>query len=100
MKKTKLRDYRQQVTRYFELEWSDLPRKQVLLGLPELYREKVRKVIRLHFRTKKTPADAAVYIMRVLRGPCKSLIVGLQDEREWHSGPETPADAEQPDSPQ
>jgi hypothetical protein len=83
MKKSTQKDYRRQVNRYFEMELSDLPLTQVLLGLPELHREKVRKVIRLHYRIKKPPADAAVYIMRVLRGPCKSLIVGQKEEREW-----------------
>jgi hypothetical protein len=65
------------------LEYSDVPLKQVLLGLRELYREKVWKVIRLHYRIKKPPANAAAYVMRVLRGPCKSLIVGQKEEREW-----------------
>jgi hypothetical protein len=51
--------------------------------LRELYREKVWKVIRLHYRIKKPPANAAAYVMRVLRGPCKSLIVGQKEEREW-----------------
>jgi hypothetical protein len=83
MKKTTLKDYRRQVIRYFEMEYSDKPLKQVLLGLRELYREKVGKAIRLHYRIEKPPADAAVYIMRVLRGPCKSLIVGQKEEREW-----------------
>ena len=83
MRKTKLKDSRRQVIRYFELEYSDVPLKQVLLGLRELYREKVRKVIRLHYRIKKPPANAAAYVMRVLRGPCKSLIVGQKEEREW-----------------
>ncbi len=83
MEKTTLKDYRRQVVRYFELEYSDLPLKQVLLRLPELYREKVGKVIRLHYRIKKPAANAAVYIMRVLRGPCKSLIVGQKEERDW-----------------
>ena len=83
MEKTTLKNYRRQVIQYFELEYSDKPLKQVLLGLPELYREKVRKVIRLHYRIKKPPADAAVYMMRVLRGPCRSLIVGQKEEREW-----------------
>ena len=83
MKKTTMKDYRRQVVRYFEMEFSDVPLRQVLLGLPELYREKVRKVIRLHYRIKKPAANAAVYIMRVLRGPCKSLIVGQKEEREW-----------------
>ena len=83
MNKTTLKDYRRQVVRYFELEYSDVPLKQVLLRLPELYREKVRKVIRLHYRIKKPPADAAVYMMRVLRGPTRSLIVGQKEERDW-----------------
>ena len=83
MRKTTLKNYRRQVIRYFEMEYSDKPLKQVLLGLRQLYREKVRKVIRLHYRIKKPPANAAAYVMRVLRGPCKSLIVGQKEEREW-----------------
>ena len=83
MQKTTLKNYRRQVIRYFEMEYSDKPLKQVLLGLRQLYREKVRKVIRLHYRIKKPPANAAAYVMRVLRGPCKSLIVGQKEEREW-----------------
>jgi hypothetical protein len=81
MKKTKLQDYRRQVTRYFEMEFSDVPLDQVLLRLPEKYSEKVGKVISLHHRLKKPPADAAAYAVRILRGPCRSLIVGQGEER-------------------
>ncbi len=83
MGKTTLKDYRRQVIRYFEMEYSDVPLKQVLLRLPQLYREKVGKVIRLHYRIKKPAANAAAYVMRVLRGPTRSLIVGQKEEREW-----------------
>ena len=81
MKKTKLPEYRQRVESYFELEYSDLPLEQVLFRLPEKYSEKVGKVISLHHRLKKPPADAAAYARRVLRGPCRSLIVGQTEER-------------------
>lgn len=81
MKKTKLQDYRWQVIRYFEMEFSDVPLEQVLLRLPEKYAEKVGKVISLHHRLKKPPADAAAYAMRFLRGPCRSLIAGQAEER-------------------
>jgi len=47
-------------------------------------------VIRLHYRIKQPPANAAAYIMRVLRGPCKSLIVGQKEEREWAADSENP----------
>ena len=83
MKKTKLQDYRRQVESYFQMEYSDVSIQQVLLRVPELYRVKVGKVIRLHHRLQKPPANAAAYAMRVLRGPCRSLIVGQQEEREW-----------------
>ena len=81
MKKTKLQDYRRQVEIYFQMEWSDIPLEQVLFRLPEKYTVKVGKVVRLHHRIKKPPANAAAYAMRVLRGPCRSLIVGQTDER-------------------
>ena len=81
MKKTKLQDYRRQVETYFEMEYSDLPLEQVLFRLRELYSEKVGKVVRLHHKLKKPPADAAAYAMRILRGPCRSLIVGQTEER-------------------
>lgn len=81
MKKTKLQDYRRQVESYFEMEFSDVPLEQVLSRLPEKYTEKVGKVISLHHRLKKPPPDAAAYAMRILRGPCRSLIVGQIEER-------------------
>ena len=81
MKKTKLQDYRRQVEIWFLMEWSDVPLQQVLFRLPEKYGEKVEKVISLHHRLKKPPADAAGYAMRILRGPCRSLIVGQTEER-------------------
>lgn len=81
MKRTKLPDYRRQVEIYFELEYSDLPLEQVLFRLPEKYSDKVGKVVSLHHRLKKPPADAAAYAMRILRGLCRSLIVGQTEER-------------------
>jgi hypothetical protein len=80
MKKTKLPEYRQRVESYFELEYSDLPLEQVLFRLPEKYTVKVGKVISLHHSLKKPPADAAGYAVRILRGPCRSLIVGQTEE--------------------
>jgi hypothetical protein len=41
MEKTTLENYRQQVSRYFGLEYSDVPLEQVLLRLPHKYSEKV-----------------------------------------------------------
>ena len=76
MKKTKLQDYRRQVEIYFKMEYSDLPLEQALFRLPEKYSVKRGKVVRLHHRIKKPPADAAAYAMRILRGPCRTLIVG------------------------
>ena len=81
MKKTKLQDYRRQVEIYFEMEYSDLPLEQVLFRLPEKYSEKVGKVVRLHHSIKKPPANAAAYAMRIVRGPCRSLIVGQTEGR-------------------
>jgi hypothetical protein len=81
MKKTKLQDYRRQVEIYFEMEYSDVPLEQVLLRLREMYSEKVGKVISLHHSLKKPPANAAAYAMRIVRGPCRSLIVGQTEER-------------------
>jgi hypothetical protein len=81
MEKTKLQDYRRQVEIYFEMEYSDLPLEQVLFRLPEKYTVKVGKVISLHHSLKKPPADAAGYVTRILRGPCRTLIVGQTEER-------------------
>ena len=80
MKKTKLQDFRRQVEGYFLMEYSDVPLEQVLFRLPEKYTVKVGKVISLHHSLKKPPANAAAYAMRVLRGPCRSLIVGQTEE--------------------
>ena len=86
MKKTNLQDYRRQVEIYFEMEYSDLPLEQVLFRLPEKYTVKVAKVVRLHHSIKKPPANAAAYAMRILRGPCRSLIVGQTEERQRLAG--------------
>ena len=84
MKKTKLKDYRRQVIRYFEMEYSDISFQQTLLRLPIKYSEKMEKLIRLFFSLKREPADAAGRAMRFLRPPFRpSLIVGQQEEREW-----------------
>jgi hypothetical protein len=78
--KTTLLAYRQMVETYFHLEYSDTPLEQVLDRLPSNYRVKVKKVMKLHHELKKPPSNAAAYVMRILRGPCKSLIAG-QEER-------------------
>jgi len=71
--------YNQMVEDYFQLEYSDKTLQQVLEDLPNKYRVKVSKVINLHYELKKPPSDAAGYVMRILRGPCKSLILGQED---------------------
>ena len=77
--KLPLSEYRQRVESYFQLEYSDTPLQEVLAGLPDKYARKVSKVIALHHQLKKPPSDAAGYAMRLLRGPCRSLIAGQQD---------------------
>ena len=77
--KLPLPEYRQRVESYFQLEYSDTPLQQVLAGLPDKYAGKVSKVIELHHQLKKPPSDAAGYAMRIVRGPCRSLIVGQQE---------------------
>jgi len=72
-------EYRQRVESYFELEYSDTPLLEVLAGLPDKYAGKVSKVIELHHQLKKPLSDAAGYAMRILRGPCRSLIVGQEE---------------------
>jgi hypothetical protein len=81
--KTSLSDYRQQVFRYFGLEYSDVPLEQVLLRLPQKYSEKVETLILLYCSLKRHPADAAGRAMRFLRPPFRSLIVGQMEDREW-----------------
>ena len=78
--KLPLPEYRQRVESYFQMEYSDKPLQQVLVGLPDKYPRKVEKVIELHYQLNKPPSDAAGYAMRLLRGPCRSLIVGQQDD--------------------
>ncbi len=80
MQKNKLSVFRKQVEKYFQLEFSDVALKQILRNLPETYFEKVEEVIKLHYRNNKLPPNAAAYAMRILRGPCRNLIIGLDDE--------------------
>jgi hypothetical protein len=77
--KTTPPSYRQMVESYFQLEYSDTPLQQVLGSVPSKYRAKVSKVMELHHELKKPPSDAAAYVMRILRGPCKSLIRGQEE---------------------
>ena len=77
--KTQLQHYRQLVESYFQMEYSDSPLQEVLAGLPDKYRVKVSKVIELHHQLKKSPSDAAGYAMRIVRGPCRSLIAGQEE---------------------
>ena len=77
--KLPLPEYRQRAESYFQFEYSDTPLQQVLVGLPDKYARKVSKVIELHHQLHKSPSDAAGYAMRLLRGPCRSLIAGQQD---------------------
>jgi hypothetical protein len=72
-------EYCQRVESYFQLEYSDTPLQQVLAGLPDKYARKVSKLIELHHQLKKPPPDAAGYAMRLLRGPCRSLIAGQEE---------------------
>lgn len=74
-----LPDYRQRVESYFQLEYSDTTLTQVLVGLPDKYARKVDKVIELHHQLQKPPSDAAGYVMRIVRGPCRSLIAGQEE---------------------
>jgi hypothetical protein len=78
--KTTLPAYRQMVESYFHLEYSDTPLQQVLDRLPSKYRIKAKKVMKLHHQLKKPPSNAAAYVMRILRGPSKSLIAGQEEQ--------------------
>ena len=75
-----LSNYRDLAIEYFHMEFSDRPLEQLLLNCPESFNEKVEKVIRLHHRTNKAPADAAAFIARLLRPRLKVLIVGQVDD--------------------
>ena len=77
--KLPLSEYHQRVESYFQMEYSDKPLQQVLVGLPDKYARKVEKVIELHHQLKKPPCDAAAYVMRIVRGPCRSLIAGQEE---------------------
>ena len=72
-------EYHQRVESYFHLEYSDTPLQQVLESLPEKYRAKADRVIELHHQLHKLPSDAAGYVMRIVRGPCRSLIAGQEE---------------------
>jgi hypothetical protein len=52
----------------------------LLLQCPESFSEKIEKVIRLHHRTDKPPADAAAFMARLLKPRLKFLIVGQSDD--------------------
>ena len=77
--KLSLPEYRQRAESYFQLEYSDTPLQEVLVGLPDKYARKVEKVIELHHQLKKPPSNAAGYAMRLLRGRCRSLIAGQEE---------------------
>ena len=78
--KTRLSTYRDRVIEYFHLEFSDRPLEQMLLQCPESFTDKMEKVIRLHHRTNKAPADAAAFMARLLKPRLKFLIVGQSDD--------------------
>lgn len=78
--KTRLSTYRGLAIEYFHLEFSDCRLEQLLLQCPESFTEKMEKVIRLHHRTNKPPADAAAFMARLLKPRLKCLIVGQADD--------------------
>jgi hypothetical protein len=78
--KTRLSTYRNLAIEYFHLEFSDRRLDQLLLKCPESFTEKMEKVIRLHHRTNKSPADAAAFMARLLRPRLQCLIVGQDDD--------------------
>lgn len=78
--KTRLSTYRDLTIEYFHLEFSDRPLDQLLLQCPESFAGKMEKVIRLHHRTNKPPADAAAFMARLLKPRLKLLIVGQADD--------------------
>lgn len=71
--------YRHLALDYFRHEFSDRPLEQLLLLCPSSFEEKMEKVIRLHHKTEKSPADAAAFMARLIRPRLKTLIVGLTD---------------------
>ena len=78
--KTRLSTYRDRAIEYFHLEFSDRPLEQLLLQCPESFTDKMEKVIRLHHRTNRPPADAAAFMARLLKPRLKFLIVGQSDD--------------------
>lgn len=78
--KTRLSTYRDLAIEYFHLEFSDRPLDQLLLQCPESFKGKMEKVIRLHHRTAKPPADAAAFMARLLKPRLRSLILGQSDD--------------------
>lgn len=78
--KARLSTYRDLAFEYFQLEFSDRPLEQLLLRCPESFTKKMEKVIRLHHRTNKPPADAAAFMARLLKPSVKFLIVGQVED--------------------
>jgi len=77
---TRLSTYRDLAIVCFHLEFSDRRLDQLLLQCPGSFKEKMEKVIRLHHRTNKPPADAAVFMARLLKPRLRSLIRGQSDD--------------------
>ncbi len=77
--KARLFTYRGLAIEYFHLEFSDCRLEQLLLRCPKSFAEKMEKVIRLHHRTNRPPADAAAFMARLLKPRLKCLIVGQTD---------------------
>lgn len=71
---TRLDDYRHLVIAYFHQEFSDIPLNILLCMIPKTISLKVEKVVALHYRIRKPPADAAGFMMRLFRPRFKSLI--------------------------
>lgn len=78
--KIQLSAYRDLAIEYFHLEFSDRPLEQLLLQCPESFTVKMEKVIRLHHRTNKPPADAAAFMARLLKPRLKFLIIGQVED--------------------
>ena len=78
--KARLSTYRGLAIEYFHLEFSDRPLEQLLLQCPDSFAGKMEKVIRLHHRTNKSPAEAAAFMARLLKPRLKCLIVGQADD--------------------
>lgn len=63
------------------MEYSDIPLSQVLLQLPDHYRDKAKTAILLCHRLKRPPSDSAAFMMRLFRPRTGYLIVGQKAER-------------------